>query len=365
MVARRYTRFVMSACAVVMLLILASSWLWVRQPQTGDLARIGGYVESAFESRDVAPRLGFEQPLFRFGDEGAGEAVDVLVIGDSFSYTGGRYNWVSQFAARTGLRIRVASIHRWWDSWRALEKSAQSPPLVVLQTVERDAVDHLAGIHHRLGSAAPAPGRQPWTPRPTPDPVPGALAVSPLPVKTFDGFDDRVSVTTDVLWKSLRRRLGLARPELVTFRRGEAGPTLFSARQQADFVTIPADLASQRPAPRRLRRAMAGWDLLRDRIRAAGGAEPALLVIPNRLSVYAPWLRDVPGVLDDPLARRLSAATASFDAVTVLRSAVAAGVEDIYWAMDTHLSAVGAAVLAEEFIRWLQAAEAPARAIHD
>ncbi len=102
---RRYTQLTIASMVLIMGAIMLLSWTWVRQPQTGDLARIGGYVEHSHESQASETRMAFDAPLFQSLDnDWQGDVMDVLVLGDSFSYTGDRYNWVSQLAAATGLR---------------------------------------------------------------------------------------------------------------------------------------------------------------------------------------------------------------------------------------------------------------------
>ena len=226
METRRYTILVTASLVCPMLVVLVLSWTWVRQPQTGDLARIGGYVESRYESRGDEPRMAFARPLFVSLQNHGGGPFDVLVLGDSFSYTGGRYNWVSQFAALSGLSVRVASIHRWWEALHGLESDGALPPLIIIQSVERDVVDHLANMNHRLGRSKVDPP-QTATSIALPIAVPGpeqGLTRAPLPPKSFGSFDERISVTVDVLWKSLRRRIGLPRDEVVVFAAMAANP---------------------------------------------------------------------------------------------------------------------------------------------
>ena len=356
MQSRHYAGLMMASTMGLALLIVLLSWAWIRQPQTGDLARIGGYVEALYESRSYEPRMAFEQPLFASFEDHEDGNFDVLVLGDSFSYTGGRYNWVSHFVAQTGLRVRVASIHRWWEVWLDLEAKGAFPPMVILQSVERDVVDHLANINHRLKLSA---GHRSQTsvasPRPPalPGPLQG-LTRSPLPPKTFTSFDERVSVTVDVLWKSLRRRVGIPRREVVVFTLDTGKPAVFSSIERRFFMTIPADLKSRSPAPRRWQQAIEGIGRLRSLLSATANSHLALLVVPNRLSVYGPQLVDFAGGPTNSPAERLALEAGSLDSVGLLRASVDSGVQDVFWAMDTHLSAVGADILARGFIEWLQ-----------
>ena len=152
----------------------------------------------------------------------------------------------------------------------------------------------------------------------------------------------------------MRRQLGWPRDEVVTFTRDTRRPPAFSAAEQELFVTIPADLASRNPQPRRWQQALEGIGRLRSRLQPGATSHLALLVVPNRLSVYGPQLADFPTGENIPLAARLARETASFDAVEVLQASVSQGMQDVYWAMDTHLSAVGSELLAHGFVQWLQ-----------
>jgi hypothetical protein len=175
-----------------------------------------------------------------------------------------------------------------------------------------------------------------------------------LSAKAFGSFDERISVTVDVLWKSMRRQLGWPRGKVVTFTRDTRRPPAFSAVEQELFVTIPADLASRNPQPRRWQQALEGLGRLRSRLNSTAKSHLALLVVPNRLSVYGPQLVDFPLGEKMPIAARLARETASFNAVEVLQASVSEGIQDVYWAMDTHLSAVGSELLAHGFVQWLE-----------
>ncbi len=347
----RYTRMVLGGLGLLLLVALVLSFTWVRQPQTGDLGRIGGYTEAGFGARLATTWLGFERPEFERVGTGNPAEADVLVLGDSFSNTGGRFNWVSQLAVRSGLSVLVGNLYRWPDILDP-ESAVALPPLVLLEVAERDAVDLLAMADYRLGSNIPdSRVAEPWqaprlrSPRTLPPSV-------PLPRKRFADIEERFSVTLDVAWKSLRRALGMPRDEVVVIGRDPARPAVFSSSNQDAVALIRADLEAVRPSRDRYASALEGLGKLR-RLVESRGSRLALLVIPNRFSVYREVMLNAPFADTVPVVNRLAADDGLYNALPMMHAAVERGELDLFWPMDSHLSPVGAALLADDFLRWL------------
>ena len=100
---RRYNLLLLAVLGPVLLLLVATSFFL--QPYDGGLTRLGGYPEQQYGWN--APQRRFDPPLYRqFTTREAGyrEPVDVVVLGDSFTFSES-VAWPNYFVQKTGLRL--------------------------------------------------------------------------------------------------------------------------------------------------------------------------------------------------------------------------------------------------------------------
>jgi hypothetical protein len=312
-------------------------WLW--GPPEGDLTRIGALSERRHGWSGAAQGWAQDGFVFLGADPADAPPLDVLILGDSFSIPRPHGAvWVNALHAETGLRIGVM---RYRDADHALAllngpaARTAAPAVVIFQTVERASARRFAAFADRSGCPPPTPAR--------------AIDLAAAPVAparetfrrraAFEGPDEMFSRGAD----ALRR---LARPNPTVRRLALTRDDLFTSAAPGALLVLAEDLAARRarPDPDAWR---CGGAALAAEIRALG-AEPLIMVAPDKTSVYAPFLRD-PLPPRPPLTEALAegAPGALVDLETPLRAAVAAGVRDVYWPNDTHWGGEGSKIVGE------------------
>lgn len=308
------------------LLAAASATL---EPVSGDLARIGRFDESEYGWR--APQERRREPLFDVSPSRVSH--DLVVLGDSFSQDP-HAGWPGDLAAETGAR--VASFHLGGRTWRALLADpgyrASPPKVFILQVVERDARRWLADPAAPCAAAAPAPSPR-LTERPRPvsyEPVerPTRRGPAELDAREFVQFQ----------WARLLRRLGRRSGEAVA-----VGLTrrAFTSRRADSTLVYAGDLLKAYWTPADLRAVSCGLARMQDEVQRGGKTLFLAVLIPDKLTAYAPLLADRSlaglGVLDRLDAPGLQ----TVPAAEALAQAVQAGVLDVYLPDDSHLGRAG------------------------
>jgi hypothetical protein len=303
------------------------------EPLSGDLTRIGWYSENEFGW--TKPEQRFDPPLALPG--ALDGSYDIIALGDSFTVDEATHSagttWPHELAHDTGLRIGI------FDSGTlAIDRLLASPAYrehppaaLVYETVERSLVPRHGGGTAAEGCAAALP-----TPRAGAKIVPLDGAPVPLLRQTRrDWADWPASYAIDyLLQNSLRFLRGRETTSAVRLAMNEGG--LFSSRSERGLLVYGEDF-------NKIGWRLADWDAaacdllrLQDRIQANGRTAFLVMIVPDKLSVYAPFLpyRDFDGISHlDRLAETPGLNLVRLGAAFDPRRTV-----DLYLPDDTHWS---------------------------
>lgn len=322
--ARRLLAGFVCGCCLLLLpgIFLARAF----QSGDGDITRIAHLPARDFAPSQVQPDL----PILASVDPAR---ADVLVLGDSFSADN---DWQSAFTAETGLQVATWRIREdaCVDIWlrQALRRAFSAKArVVVVETVERAFLERFVKPEADCADT-----------RFLPVPMQPHVASGRTRPASLFPIDIRHVVKT--VNHALSPRMGSGRYDLrkavlVDLNR----PGLFSNRLARRLVYLKADEV----APGAWSRAAVSDALRRfaayRREGAANGLDLRLLVIPDKSTVYAPWV--VPGQLPDmpemalfPLLAETLGPDA--DLLPDFRAA-AASRPDFYNPDNTHLSLDG------------------------
>ena len=321
---RRYAIVVLALALTAV--ATAAGWSWQMGELTGDLTRVGGWPE-----RDFAPRQPAE--TVTLAPSSTGSVPDIVVVGDSFSLSG-----VWQPATFGGERYATYDIEHFCFA-RYLE-SAQfrnAPPrVVVVQTVERLYL-------HRFGGDAWCPRHSEQAVVAHPEHWKGYRASAP------SGF---AGIAPGFALDALRASFREWRSPAVT-RSGDSTLTgltqasLFSNHRADRILLCAGDEAKATWSAQEVEQSVRNVRALGRRIEANGRTTFVFVLVPDKSTAYAPWLRVPTLATDLHLGDRLAAAGVNAPRVDrAIADAVATGMRDVYLPNDTHLSAGGFGLLA-------------------
>jgi hypothetical protein len=341
---RRYFILVMSLGLALVAATYALAW-WL-QPLYGDLTRIGGYSERDFGWN--LPMQEFTPLAASWGGKGYEQAVDILVLGDSFANLRPNQQWQNWLAARTGLRIRTLDVHQ-VDLSQLVASSlyrAHPPRVVIWNTVERDLLDEASLNDGRCFFPA-------WPPLITAmDAHP--LAVAPQLVSRPTGPTGvNPGFARTWLWKTLlRNTAGLVRGDSlrVTLKRGN----LFTSRTSNELLIYRRDLNKRRWRDSDNPRIRCSFAALAERFEANGVTRFVTALAPDKSSAYRPWLGEPESLPESrlpALLERFPVPDARLD--LVLAEAIMRGEKDVYMPDDTHWGAAGQALAADAILQLL------------
>jgi hypothetical protein len=318
------------------------------EPLTGDLTRIGWYSESDFGWR--RPDHRFNPPLAETGRLDG--AYDIVAIGDSFTVDEADRigaDWPHFLARDTGLRIGV------FDSGiDPLEKLLaspvyqQHPPAVLIyEIVERSFVPE-----HRGGGTANCTALS-TTPQAGLVLKPQEAAAAPVVRRTQWAWDDWPAsyAINYLLQNAIRMLRGHETTTAVRLEMSEGG--LFSSRHDRGLLVYAEDF-------NKLGWRSADWDAaicdlvrLQDRVQSNGRTAFIAMVVPDKLTVYTPFIpeRRYDGL--SHLSRLADAATLNL--VRLDGALDPRGHVDLYLPDDTHWSAAGYEIAAQRILGQLLA----------
>ena len=335
--ARRFVHaFLLGATLLLVPGLLLSLYL---EPLNGGLTRVGQLAERDFGQRQPQAALKTVS--------GPANQAEILVLGDSFSQD---HAWQSELSRLTGLR--TASYHldvNCADDWleAAINRHlSQNVRHIVLQSVERNVIKR---FHEELQDCDTRAFRshQPATAELTGER--SLLKILPMNIgylsqalRNHLRLDDRMP--PDAFKRT--RRAALTRDTLFSHRR--AAELLYYADDEnykqrywkADAVTHTLNFLSN-------------WQ----QRAAARGIQLTVLVIPDKHSVYQPWIVGQSTVIPagyDLYPRLTSTLGETADWLTPFKKA-AGTITDFYWPNDTHLSLDGYRYLARELASRLSA----------
>jgi len=342
---RRYNRILLAILApVVLLLVVAGFFL---QPYDGGLTRLGGYPEQQYGWNE--PQRRFDPPLYKqFMTREAGyrEPVDVVVLGDSFTFDD-KVSWANYFVQKTGLRLHSFRLDKTpvetlltSELWRT-----HPPRVLVYETVERE-------LWNRMQSPTSTCPVQP---------LPGTAAriIQPLPVQpepfareTHAALFD-FSLSIDFLSKVIPREY-FGHDRTPVARLALRQPASFSSLEKSRLLVYRDDLDKARWTPEMWKSIRCGLVALQNRVQSDGNTFFVALIAPDKLTAYSELLVD----------RRL-AALSQLDLLATdpdlhlprldlaLRQSIRDRVTDIYLNNDTHWGSNGAERVAAELVDYL------------
>jgi hypothetical protein len=340
-----------SALLIVMVpaVLLVNFYAWSGlQPFSDDLTLISGFPNEDFIWTGVEYK--FKEPLAQLiidKEDAYANYTDLVVFGDSFSFKEGS-NWVYHFVNATGLSAQV--MHYLHGIERLVETDlyqTRPPRVVVFEIGERESKDAFRN--------SPA------------DCVASAATVAlpddfmPLNVPLIEYKPDLSPSYGDyqVAVKTIRNKLFLLTgnaDELKTRITPLTVDSLFSNKRSNQLIYYQGDHRKRNWPDDVSRKIFCGLDGIRRQVEANGYTAFAVMLIPDKLSAYSPWL------IDDSLAHLtlldggiLGTIPHSLDVRTRIIQAVEQGAVDFYQPGDTHWSSKGDMLAAEWMVELFQA----------
>lgn len=324
------------------------------QPIDGDLTRIGAFPESRYGWNE--PQRVFAKPLY---GSSVADGADVLVIGDSFATAMSNHQWQNHVVEAAGLSVSTVSSYDLTVDQVIADPAFQAKPprFLVLTLVERHFPTMLARQAACVGS-------------PEARPVATVSRQSPMPV-TVPTVRDGVEITRATDWRDWRDvTLGLALKQLVregvyrlngqqltkTWQYGLSRADLFSHQEPDRLLVFRDDIRKtaqwQEAGP-------AGVDCrladLQRKVEANGQTRLVVLVAPDKLTAYAPWVTDrsVSGLSElDALVNRHPDLIPPVH--RALEAAIASGIRDVYLPNNTHWGINGHLITGQVVVDFLQ-----------
>ncbi len=329
------------------------------QPIDGDLTRIGAYPESQYGWS--TPQRVFARPLF---GSSLSDQADVLVIGDSFATAMSNHQWQNQVVAATGLTVSTVSSYDLTVDQVLADPAyrARPPRFLVLTLVERHFPSMLARQASCSGGASAGVA-----------PVPPPYAASPV---VIPAVQDGVDITRPTEWTDWRDvTLGLAVKRLVretvyrltgrqltkAWQYGLTRDDLFSNAVPDRLLVFRGDIEKTvqwRDA------GPAGIDCLladlRRKVEADGRTRLVVMVAPDKLTAYTPWINDrsVQGLSElGALAGRHPDLIPPLD--RALHGVIESGTPDVYLPNNTHWGIQGHMAVGQVMVDFLQTTRTP------
>ncbi|HEY5762647.1 MAG TPA: hypothetical protein VIS73_05535 [Rhodocyclaceae bacterium] len=358
----RFRRFTLGVLLLAFLpaALFFAIGIWL-QPLDGDLTRAGSFSQRHYgwNSTQIVYRT------LRYSLGPYDRPYDVVVYGDSFAVAMPSHQWQNRLAEATGLSVITLNVYT--DPLaRVLENPvfvATPPKVFVLTLAERHFPEQLAKLSDCAPDATP-PQSEMVAAAPA-----NALPAMPTDLPTIA---DAVETRRQTHWQDLRE-----------VKIGYAAKTVFhtllravSKRERTKVVRVSLtrdDLFSNLDPGRTLVYRddvdkVAQWqaegldglvcriETLRRRIEANGVTRFVLLVAPDKLTAYEPYLAtdDYRGLSRlAELAERLPGTMPRVD--TAIAAVIAAGHVDVYLPNNTHWGSAGHLATGEAVARFIEA----------
>jgi hypothetical protein len=319
------------------------------QPLTGDLTRIGWYSENEFGWS--LPQHRFQPLVASVGDLGRAE---IIAYGDSFTAESPHnpgVTWPHFLARDTGRAVAI--VDRGLVTLDELLGSAawrdHPPPVLIYQLVERSLVPE----HGRNAAAAGGCTARIATPE-------IALAVARLPIEPiavtrrtqhdWDAWPAAYAINF-VIQNARRAIAGHETTSAVRLELGRSG--LFSSASDRSLLVYGTDFNKMGWKAAEWRAAICDLVRLQDRVQANGRTVFVAMIVPDKLSVYAEFLR----TRDFDRLSQLSrlAEVPSLNLVPLAPALDPVAHRDLYLPDDTHWSTATQAMAAVLTRRMLEA----------
>lgn len=339
MKTRTYTATLLLSWAFIYGLGAIVSFIFL-QPLQGDLTRIGWFSEKDYGW--YGTDWVFEPSLSRIGL--ADESYDIVIVGDSFSYReplGGL--WHNYLQRSAGKSVGVFHVDSFvLSDFVASPAFLSNPPdLVIYQSVERSLLARL-GSTESAGCAEPLPSsavNRVFVQRD--ESAPRAIERKP------QGLID-VGYGLRFLWSKVRPVGQVSSLQLSTDQ-------LFTNWRANTLLVYTYDLQKSSWPP-------ATWDDARcslkewqRRIQGNGKTVFVAMVVPDKLTVYGPYLVDTQLAKISRYERLLIDEDLNvIPLLSEINSAIGSGAKDFYLPNDTHWSSSSERIVGESVVRYLQ-----------
>jgi SGNH hydrolase-like domain, acetyltransferase AlgX len=328
------------------------------------LTRVGGYSEREFgwnKPQQIFPSTKLDFPSSG-GDSGRyGSYHDVVVLGDSFSWIWPEIQWQNHLAATTGWSVATLSLYT-----IRLEQILSSqvfrnhpPRVLIFESVERSLTVNLRNDTANCG-------KSPATLQSNRDDSSTAFTPSTRPDERLPGATQRVKrerswseikldFVRGYIWHSILRKLSgdahaeSAKVELIR-------PAPFSSRNQHAILVSDQDLKKvERWKKEGIPKMVCRIQSIRRQVEANGYTRFVLMVPPDKLTIYADFVRDE-GLRNSrtlgELSGHLPEVMPRLDQALI--SAVREEKQDVYLPDDTHWGSNGSQIAAETLLNFLR-----------
>jgi len=344
-------RFYGSVLLIVMTpaVLLMNVYAWSGlQPFATDLTRVGGFPEEDFGWSGIEYKFA-EPPVPYIKGEGVYEAyTDIVVFGDSFSQRKDS-SWISHFVNATGLSAQVmhydqGGIERVVDT--DLYRT-RPPRVVIFEILERMLLKTFRKepVECRLSD----PGVL----------LPADFEPLEIPLVEYLRDTNRRYGDYKLAAKIIRNRLLLlaGQEEKIKPRIAKlTADTLFSHRKSGKLLYFKGDLEKREWPENLSSKIRCGLERIRQQTEANSYTAFAVMLVPDKLSIYSPWLVDSSKanltLLDD---RILTTIPHSLDIRTMAAREVEHGFVDFYLPGDTHWSSKGDRQVAQWMVELFRA----------
>jgi hypothetical protein len=331
------------------------------QPVSGDLARLGGYAEREYGWN--LPQQAFTHPFYN--RDHYDQYYDIVILGDSFSYSHTPYQWQNYLGAVTKQSILVLSHPRGVKLNDILSNPVfrtTPPKLLIYENVERD-------MNFKFNKKAQCQ----MTPKvSTKHPAKQEMSKISLPIVWKNYAANHISFITrqsDLQSMKLGELLSHARNYIVrNFLRNAVGleitrtvrhalnrPAPFSSMNTQTLLTYDEDLLKTKTNTQTIEETVCRLAHINEQVEANGQTRFVYMIPPDKLTAYAEFLADDKLrqiSLISALAQRLPTIVPRLD--LSLQSAIHAGEMDIYLPDDTHWGWRGHQIAAETLLSFLK-----------
>ena len=354
---KRYTIWLVSLL-VIEIIVMLSTCLYL-QPVIGDTTRLGGYSENDFGWNK--PQKVFREPANPLQDV-YDHYVDVLVLGDSFSFGGvlGMMNfpWQTILTAESGLSISTISHYTTKTKPPSYDPSflpailksetfQKTPPKVfVLEVVERQ-LNKLPDIKGDCNVTNKIINGINILFKPIQEMTPSNDSFRPKirpPLKEQLDFSLKY-------WETL---LLLNVNDNPAFIFDLTTPNLFSNKRSQTLLVYEGDVEKKNWDGNLIASIKCKLINMQNIVQANGKTLFVVMIAPDKLTAYSPFLRDVSVAkysAIQKIALERSLHMPRFD--LPLQSAINSGMVDVYLSNDTHWASKGQQIAAETLKKYL------------
>lgn len=321
-------------CLLATAVIITAAWI---EPFDGDLTRLGRVSENDFGWNQAQLRFEKDTTEYHQRSHQAYQGhQDVLVFGDSFSHfsmvnADRRFGWQSFVQHRTGLSFFTYHLqHTDIDQWLTNTPNDAYPDYVVFEEIERTLKSRPI-----LESTCTLPA--------------GSKTSLSTDVTYPDGMTPyhRRPKKLLELGTAIHMIKGKLNPKEKVFRLPLTRDDLFSNNLSNQVLIFKDDVKSnQFASPERLDQIACYLAHLKQKLESNGRTKFITAIVPDKLTVYAPYLQSPPNGMVNLLAELEARGLPVMRLDLLYQQRLAQGTTDLYLPNDTHWGAEGSLLFA-------------------